>query len=118
MVLAGLLLCARLASAPALYDPVAGAAPASLHLKIPATYLILAPLFTLWDGVTMLSMKRLIGFLAGLLLLYLVWCIIAAVLRRRNERTRASLWSQALRETGYLGAAIAALLGFLVIGAV
>jgi len=118
MVLAGLLLCARLVSAPALYDPVAAAAPASAYLKIPATYLVLAPLFTLWDGVSMLSMSRLIGFLVGLLLLHLVWRVIAAVRRHRSRRTTASWWSHILRETAYLAAAIAVLLGFVVIGAV
>lgn len=118
MVLAGLLLCARLASAPALYDPVAGAAPPSLYLKIPATYLILAPLFTLWDGVSMLSMQRLIGFLAGMLPLYLIWRVTAALRRHHGERPRAPARSRVLRETAYLAAAIALLLGFIVIGAV
>lgn len=72
-ILTGLLLAARLASAPALSDPVAGAAPAALYLKIPWVYLVFAPLFTLWDGVSMLSMTRLVGFLGGLLALYLLW---------------------------------------------
>ena len=71
--LTAVLLCARLVSVPALSDPVAGAAPASLGLAVPWLYLILAPLFTLWDGVSMLSMGRLRGFLVGLVALYLAW---------------------------------------------
>ena len=45
------LICARLGSTPALSDPVSGVASPSLHLEVPWLYLILAPLFTLWDGV-------------------------------------------------------------------
>ena len=67
------LLLARLAATPALSDPVAGAAPTSLHLEVPWLYLVFAPLFTLWDAVSMLSMSRLRGFLFGLSVLYLVW---------------------------------------------
>ena len=67
------LLAARLTAAPALSDPVAGAAPAGLRLDVPWLYIGLAPLFTLWDGVSMLSMSRLRGLLLGLALLYLLW---------------------------------------------
>ena len=114
LVLAGLLLCARIASVPALHDPVAGSAPSSAHLNIPLTYLILAPLFTLWDGVSMLSMRRLTGFLTGLAVLYVIWRIVAAIRRgrpgsrrrgpgscgrlefwRRRWRSCSALWSSA-----------------------
>lgn len=84
LALSILLIGAQLASVPALTDPVAGAAPPSLHLDIPWTYLTLAPLFTLWDGVSMLSMSRLIGFLTGLVLLYLIWRVVQ-VGRMRTE---------------------------------
>jgi hypothetical protein len=77
--LTALLLCARLVSAPALTDPVTGAAPSSLYLDVPWLYLLLAPLFTLWDGVSMLSMSRLVGFLIGLVLLYLIWRIVRLI---------------------------------------
>ncbi len=117
LVLAGMLLCARIASVPALHDPVAGAAPASAYLKIPLTYLILAPLFTLWDGVSMLSMRRLAGFLTGLAVLYLVWRV-AGVIRRRNRGGRRPLWSQVVREAVALVASVAFLLGFIIIGLV
>jgi hypothetical protein len=67
------LLAARAAAAPPLGDPLGTALPPSLHLAYPPLYVLLAPLFTLWDGVSMLSMTRLQGFLLGLLLLYLLW---------------------------------------------
>ena len=73
LALTGALLCARLVSVPALSDPVAGVAPPSLGLDVPWLYLALAPLFTLWDGASMLSMARLKGFLVGLVVLYLAW---------------------------------------------
>ena len=71
--LTALLLCARLVSVPALSDPIAGTAPPSLRLAVPWLYLALAPLFTLWDGVSMLSLGRLRGFLFGLAAIYLAW---------------------------------------------
>ena len=73
VVLTAALLAARLAGVPALSDPVAGAAPSAAHLQIPWLYLVLAPVFTLWDAISMLSMSRLKGFLAGLAVLYLIW---------------------------------------------
>jgi len=67
------LAAARLAAVPALTDPLGGPLPAGVHLVAPPLYLLLAPLFTLWDGVSMLSMSRLHGFLVGAGLLYLAW---------------------------------------------
>jgi hypothetical protein len=64
---------ARLAAAPALTDPVLGTPPSSIHLSIPPIYLLLAPVFTVWDGISMLSMSRLRGFLQGLVGLYFLW---------------------------------------------
>ena len=85
LVLTGLVLAAQLVSVPALSDPVAGAAPAALHLKIPLVYLVFAPVFTLWDGVSMLSMTRLIGFLGGTVALYLLWRVARRLLSRRRS---------------------------------
>ena len=67
------LLAARLAAAPALSDPLGSSLPPSLHLATPWLYGVFAPLFSLWDGVSMLSMLRLRGFLNGLLVGYLLW---------------------------------------------
>ena len=72
-----ILLLAQLASVPALSDPIAGAVPPSLHLKTPWLYSLLAPVFTLWDGVSMLSMSRLKGLLLGLAAMYVVWRVVA-----------------------------------------
>jgi hypothetical protein len=66
------LLGARLAAAPALTDPL-GALPQSIHLSIPPIYLLLAPVFTVWDGISMLSMSRLRGFLQALAGFYFLW---------------------------------------------
>jgi len=67
------LLAARAAAAPPLSDPLGPPLPPSLHLAYPALYVLLVPLFSLWDGVSMLSMSRLRDFLAGVAVLYVAW---------------------------------------------
>jgi hypothetical protein len=67
------LLLARAVAAPSLSDPLGAPLPPSLHLAYPWLYVALAPLFSLWDGVSMLSASRLQGFLTGLLALYVLW---------------------------------------------
>ena len=67
------LLAARLVEAPPLSDPLGGPLPSGLHLTTPWLYALFGPLFSLWDGVSMLSMSRLRGFLIGLLLAFLLW---------------------------------------------
>jgi hypothetical protein len=57
--------------------------PAGLHLKAPSSYVVLAPLYSLWDGAAMLSLSRLEGFVLGLALLYLVWRIARGLVSRR-----------------------------------
>jgi hypothetical protein len=108
-VLTLLLLGARLAAVPALSDPVSGVVPPSLHLATPAVYLALAPLFTLWDGASMLSMTRLYGLLIGLVLLYLLWRGWRAFRRRRPTL---------LGELRALALSLVGLLAFLIAGAV
>jgi hypothetical protein len=95
-----ILLIARILAAPPLADPVGAPVPAGVHLQAPGLYLILGPLFSLWDGASMLSMTRLHGFLLGTALLYLLWRA-AGLARRRRLRP--------LRELGVL---VASLLGF------
>lgn len=75
LALTALLLAARIAAAPELSDPTGAALSPTLHLHAPWAYLLLAPPFTLWDGVSMLSMSRLRGFLTGIAILYLLWRI-------------------------------------------
>lgn len=112
-----LVLGAQVASAPALSDPVAGAAPPSLRLAVPWLYLALAPLFTLWDGVSMLSMGRLRGFLLGLAVLYPAWRA-ARFISLRHAGTRQTGYRLAvLREVGTLVLALLLLAAFLLAGA-
>jgi hypothetical protein len=85
---------------------VAGIAPAALYLQVPWVYVVFAPLFTLWDGISMLSMSRLEGFLLGLVVLYLVWRLVRA-------RRPFSL----LREVRSLLIALGLLVAFLAAGA-
>jgi hypothetical protein len=107
-LLTALLTAARIAAVPPLYDPVARTGPASLHLSTPELYLILAPLFSLWDGVSMLSMNRLQGFLTGLVVMYLGWRLLLLLARRRFR------WR---RELGVLVLSLAVFLSFLLLGA-
>ena len=104
------LIAARLWAIPTLSDPVSGAVPAGLHLTIPTTYLVLAPLFSAWDGVSMLSMSRLSGFLTGLVVFYLLWRVIGHAVRRQA----VSWW----RELRALVASAVLLSLFLIVGAV
>jgi hypothetical protein len=107
-----ILLAARVGAAPELSDPVQGVTSPSLHLATPVLYLIFAPVFTLWDGISMLSMGRLKGFLLGLALLYLAWRIVHAWWSK--PRRRRGFW---LGELGVLVISITLLAAFLVLGA-
>jgi hypothetical protein len=60
---------------------------------------VLSPIYSLWDGVAMLSLSRLHGFLIGLALLYAAWRLVRVIRRRRFG----------LREEG--GALLGALVG-------
>jgi hypothetical protein len=82
------LLLARLVAVPPLSDPLGAPLPPGLRLSLPALYLLLAPLFTLWDGVSMLSMRRLHGFLLGLSLLFVVSRLALAAIRRGTTPRR------------------------------
>ncbi|HEU5304405.1 MAG TPA: hypothetical protein VFU40_07155 [Gemmatimonadales bacterium] len=99
------LAAAQLVAIPALSDPVAGPVPSSLHLHVPWVYLLFGPVFTLWDGISMLSMSRLQGLLIGLVLLYLAW--------RAASARRRSLIAELIR----LAITLILFLGFLAAGA-
>ena len=78
-----LILLARSAfSVPALSDPTGTALPAGVHLAFPVLNLLFAPLFDLWDGVTLLAMPRLNAFLLGAVTLG-----VAAALPTGTEQT-------------------------------
>jgi hypothetical protein len=109
------LLASRAAAAPPLSDPVGAPLPAGLHLVYPWTYLLLAPLFTLWDGVSMLSLTRLRGFLAGVVTLYVLWRLTRALghgFRRERPQARTAVLRELLAAT----AATAGLVLFVVGG--
>src|SRR5215213_577857 len=108
-----LLLASRLSPVPPLTDPLGGELPASLQLTVPTTYLVLAPLFTLWDGISMLSMSRLHGFLTGLAGFYVLWRIVRHIRPRPPLRS----WRTWLKELGILLLSLVGLLGFIVAGA-
>jgi hypothetical protein len=115
--LTALLICARMASVPALSDPVAGTAPPSLRLAVPWLYLALAPLFTLWDGVSMLSMSRLRGFLIGLVALYVAWRVGRLLWPRYIGTGRPTSRFSILKEIRTLAIALVLLAAFLIGGA-
>jgi hypothetical protein len=98
---------ARVRRTPPISDPLGAPLPDGLHLALPWSYLLFAPLFDLWDGVSMLSMRRLEGFLIGLLSLYVLWRVLRALARRR-VRVR--------RELVALGLSLAALAAFVAAG--
>jgi hypothetical protein len=107
---------ARLVAAPSLTDPVLGVPPQSIHLSIPPIYLLLAPVFTVWDGVSMLSMTRLRGFLQGLAGLFVLWRLGRWWLRQSFSRPPANptTWFNEVRA---LLLATVALLAFVAVGA-
>jgi hypothetical protein len=104
------LLLARAAALTPLTNPVTHVTPAGLHLAIPRWYLVFAPFFTLWDGASMLSMRRLIGLLIGLAVLYILY----RGLRAFVHPERFSVW----RELKALALSLILLFSFLLIGAV
>ena len=114
LVLALLLFAARLDGVPTLSDTVWAAIPPSLHLSVPPLYLLFAPVFTLWDGISMLSMSRLRGFLQGLAVCYVGWRLLRWWLRRSAGRAAPS-W---MRELRALLLSTAAFSLFVVVGAI
>lgn len=73
LLLTAALLAAQLTAVPPLADPTGATVPAGLTLHAPPLYVALAPLFTTWDGITLLGMTRLKGFLAGIALGFVLW---------------------------------------------
>ncbi len=82
---------ARLWGVPPLSDPLGAPLPPELHLALPWLYVLASPLFDLWDGISMLNMRRLTGFLAGLLLLVVVWRVARGIVLRGTTLGRELL---------------------------
>jgi len=108
---AGLLL-ARVWHTTTLVDPLGDPLPPALHLAFPLMYVVFAPLFTLWDGVSMLSMSRLQGFLTGLAVLYVGWRCGRGLWWRIAWSDRPPPRAPLRRELGLLAASLAGLLLF------
>ncbi len=104
-------MCSRLAAAPELSDPVGGTVAPALHLHAPWLYVAFAPLFSMWDGVSMLSMTRLRWFLIGIAILYPLWRMSGAFWRSRS----AGRWSWR-REIAVFAASFVGLLAFIAAG--
>ncbi|MGE3527480.1 MAG: PHP domain-containing protein, partial [Gemmatimonadales bacterium] len=96
---------------PALSDPTGAALPPSVHLHFPWLNLIFAPLFDLWDGVSMLSLSRLKAWAVWLAAFYVVWRIVTGIRRRRREPD-AGPPVGVIRELGLALLALALFLGF------
>jgi len=105
-------LAARASAAPPLADPLGDALPPALHVAYPAVYALLAPLFSLWDGVSMLSMSRLRGFLTGLAVLYVVWRVGRALWRGIAWSDAPPRRTPVRRELTLLAASLAGLILF------
>jgi hypothetical protein len=105
------LLAARILRGPALMDPRGDDLPSSVRLSYPILHLFFSPLFDMWDGVSLLSMSRLEGFLAGLALAFLCWRLARAWLRRKMDPD-AGPPIGLVREIGVLGLALVMLLLF------
>ena len=103
------LLAARVLRAAPLHDPLDAPLPPGVHLDFPVIHLLFAPLFDLWDAASMLSLRRLEWLAAGLLLVFLAWRGMLAILRRRMDPD-AGPPIGFIRE---LGALLIAVLGFL-----
>ena len=108
LFLTAALLAAPAAAAPPLSDPTGAELPPSIHLTVPWLYWVLAPFFTLWDGISMLSMSRLRGFLLGLVVLYAAWRVGRALWHRYA-------WSAVPLSRGVLGREVRLLLICLVL---
>lgn len=94
---------------PALSDVSGAPVPAAFHLHVPSLYLFFGPVFTLWDAVSLLSLRRLEGFMIGVGVLYLLW----RGSRWLGWRNRPS-WRQ---ELGVLALTLTILAAFLTVGA-
>lgn len=116
MALTAGLLLARVWHTTTLVDPLGDPLPPALHLAFPLLYVLFAPLFTLWDGVSMLSMSRLDGFLVGLAVLYVAWRGSRALWWRIAWSDRPPPRAPLRRELGLLAASLAGLLLFVGVG--
>ena len=105
-----------LTSVPALQDAATHQPfpPATLHQ--PFGYLLGAPLFGLFDSVSLLTLRQHYALVVTLILLYVAYRLVAALIARRSDRSRPlprpSLPRRAAREALFAVATLAALFAF------
>ena len=112
-MVAGLVIVSTLFAVPALRDAATlrPFPPATLHH--PPGYLLGAPLFGLWDTLSLLTVSEHYALLSTLVLLHVAWRLIAARPSRRPSRPpRSPLPLLLAREALIAVAALAALLAF------
>jgi len=80
-IVAGLVLAGLFARAP-LVNPTGGTVPPGVTLGFPAAYLVLAPICSVFDALSLLTVRQHIGLVVSVLLAYGVW----RVLRGRRGR--------------------------------
>jgi hypothetical protein len=101
LITAGLL-AARIAAVAPLSDPlqtagtIAGTSTHGVHLTAPWLYVVLAPLFSVWDGISMLGMGRLKGLLIGCAVLYGFWRVVRGMRRDTSGLREARTFAAAL----------------------
>ncbi|HXE58654.1 MAG TPA: hypothetical protein VNK43_11690 [Gemmatimonadales bacterium] len=106
-------------------DPTGAALPDGVRLRVPPLHLLLAPLFDLWDAVSMLGTRRLAAFFLATLGYYVVWRVHRVWRDRRRARKGAPPGRRRgvrslpapLREAVLAVAALAGLLAFVLLGA-
>ncbi len=109
-VLAGLVLVSALFAAPALVDAVDGTPPPFAGLARPLSYLVAAPLFGIWDSLSLLSLTQHYATLLTLVSLYV------AVRLRAQRGGERSLLARLGAESARGVAAFLGLLGFYAAG--
>ena len=109
LVLAGLVVLSGVLSAPELVDAATGGPVTFAHLDRPLGYLALAPLFGLWDSLSLLTLTQHYAVLATLVLLY-------AWRRIRASRSRLRIPGRWGMEAVRAGGGLALLLSFYAAG--
>lgn len=99
-------------SVPPIQDAVSGEPVGFAEQTRPLAYLLGAPLFGVWDSLSLLSLSQHYAVLATLVALY-----IGSVSRARRWKIPGrSVWSRAVREVARAGLALLLLLGFYAAG--
>lgn len=99
-----LVVLSALLAAPSLWDAVTGDGVGFAHLTQPISYLVAAPLFGVWDMLSLLTLSQHYAVILTLIAMY-------ALFRTRAPRGKRSLWAKGGIE---VARAIGALVGLLI----